>query len=303
MRIVHPNFQRIDLHSSLSFPYDNPPIEVIFARWQKDVRRFNKLNAKYPVEIADKKAVTALPTTKITIRLPKMVSTGMLAYAILYSEYKRIGGDTTDVTPAELTVTTTNGVPQFTFDSLGFAEIVHFDLEEAVKLLNGTDAIRYEAYSGVLPRRVECFSDAPLTIWSTHNRLISVNSLSNATTNNIACRHVNIQGVLRHFAAQAILGTPKTTPVYWDRYRSLLLMAERAGKPNTPFFLSVETYGNKNVSHAMEKALSFVYRDLEGKPTMTIPKTYKPENSRQRPEFDYESNSVFSDRGRRLSAP
>jgi hypothetical protein len=33
MRIVHPDFQKIDLHSSLSFPYDNTPMEVIFHRW------------------------------------------------------------------------------------------------------------------------------------------------------------------------------------------------------------------------------------------------------------------------------
>src|SRR5208282_6188177 len=34
VRIIHPDFQRIDIHSSLSFPYDDPPTEVIFARWR-----------------------------------------------------------------------------------------------------------------------------------------------------------------------------------------------------------------------------------------------------------------------------
>lgn len=48
-RVVHPDYQRLDTHSSLSFVYDNPPREVAFARVSKDIERFNIINALYPL--------------------------------------------------------------------------------------------------------------------------------------------------------------------------------------------------------------------------------------------------------------
>lgn len=49
MRLVHPDFMRIDQHSAMAFPYDNAPMEVIFQRLKKDIKRFNLLNAAYPI--------------------------------------------------------------------------------------------------------------------------------------------------------------------------------------------------------------------------------------------------------------
>ncbi len=48
MLCVHPLWQFIDVHSALSFPYGDPPTEVIFNRWSKDITRFNMLLEKYP---------------------------------------------------------------------------------------------------------------------------------------------------------------------------------------------------------------------------------------------------------------
>ena len=47
--IVHPHWQMIDQHSALSFPYTNPGKEVIFQRWEKDMKRYNMLHKHYPV--------------------------------------------------------------------------------------------------------------------------------------------------------------------------------------------------------------------------------------------------------------
>lgn len=49
MRIIHPHFQMIDQHSSLSIPYENPGREVIFHRWIKDMKRYDKLYKHYPI--------------------------------------------------------------------------------------------------------------------------------------------------------------------------------------------------------------------------------------------------------------
>lgn len=48
LKIVHPHFQAIDQHLSLSHPYENPPMETIFHRWEKDTERYFMIMDKYP---------------------------------------------------------------------------------------------------------------------------------------------------------------------------------------------------------------------------------------------------------------
>ena len=49
IKIVHPYWQMIDQHTSLSLPYENPGREVIFHRWKKDMVRYDKLYDYYPI--------------------------------------------------------------------------------------------------------------------------------------------------------------------------------------------------------------------------------------------------------------
>ena len=50
MRIIHPDFQRADMHRAFNIPYNNPPMEVALHRLEKDQKRFNLLNETYPVK-------------------------------------------------------------------------------------------------------------------------------------------------------------------------------------------------------------------------------------------------------------
>jgi len=50
MRLTHPHFQRLDLHSALAYPYDRAPQEAVFERFKKDVARLNLLMELYPIE-------------------------------------------------------------------------------------------------------------------------------------------------------------------------------------------------------------------------------------------------------------
>lgn len=54
MRIIAPSFQYIDQHRSLSLPYEDPPMETILQRWEKDMKRHDLLYASYPLEINPK---------------------------------------------------------------------------------------------------------------------------------------------------------------------------------------------------------------------------------------------------------
>ena len=49
LHIIHPHYQMIDQHRSLSLPYENPPWEVIIHRWKKDATRYDLLYDFYPL--------------------------------------------------------------------------------------------------------------------------------------------------------------------------------------------------------------------------------------------------------------
>jgi hypothetical protein len=53
MRIIHPDYQRMDIHIAHSFPFRDPPLEAVYQRMDKDVSTFNKLTTFYPMADTD----------------------------------------------------------------------------------------------------------------------------------------------------------------------------------------------------------------------------------------------------------
>ena len=49
MRVVHPDYQRMDMHLAFCFPFNGPPREDVFHRWRKDLKRFNLFEKHYPI--------------------------------------------------------------------------------------------------------------------------------------------------------------------------------------------------------------------------------------------------------------
>ncbi len=49
MKVVHPDFQRMDMHLAFCFPFSGAPREDIYNRWRKDLKRFNMLDELYPI--------------------------------------------------------------------------------------------------------------------------------------------------------------------------------------------------------------------------------------------------------------
>ena len=52
LRIIHPDYQRMDQHLAFCFPYSNAPREDIFHRWRKDLKRWNLVDRYYPIASA-----------------------------------------------------------------------------------------------------------------------------------------------------------------------------------------------------------------------------------------------------------
>jgi len=69
IRIIHPHYQIIDQHRAFSYPYENPPWEVITHRWKKDAIRYDMIYEYFPLKIKDLKEVSEFKLTKeITIQ-------------------------------------------------------------------------------------------------------------------------------------------------------------------------------------------------------------------------------------------
>lgn len=86
MRIVHPDFQRLDLHRSFTIPYSNPPQEVILHRLEKDSKRFVMLNERYKMDTFNLKL--SGKTKNIEILPGDVVYTGLVYYSIILSMVK-----------------------------------------------------------------------------------------------------------------------------------------------------------------------------------------------------------------------
>jgi hypothetical protein len=321
MKIIHPMIQRADVHSSLSFPYDNVPNEVIFARWSKDIKRFNLLDKHYPVKLSG----DTLPTRpmKITADVSKYVVAGFCAYSILYSDYIK----SMEAAGTELPVGIIEGKfiassNEITFDTIDQKfEIVHFDLEKCSGELSLVGSKQYETYIHVIPERLEGRADfGDITVYSTKNRLVSTNYIK---TDGKTFRVVNAQYLLKHFVAMSFVHkeSPKLANTYLAHYDSLLRMISsyEAAIVSThttdeaydilfksPLFPSVQTYGNENISLSKSVALSYLYHDLDGEPLFVTPRNYYPGRSipqgRPHPEFTYEDNPFFLESGREITA-
>lgn len=62
LKYEHPVFKFMDIHLSLSYPFKNPPLEVIMHRWEKDITRFDILYKHYKITPDQIKEPTFLPT-------------------------------------------------------------------------------------------------------------------------------------------------------------------------------------------------------------------------------------------------
>jgi hypothetical protein len=89
MLIVHPWMVMLDQFRSLSTPYENPPNEVIFERWRKDVTRFNLLHRVYT--LGDETSKVKMPALR-EVKIPKLEASdalqGWAALALWEAELK-----------------------------------------------------------------------------------------------------------------------------------------------------------------------------------------------------------------------
>lgn len=92
MRVLPPEFQKIDLHLSLSYPFDKAPREVIFERWKKDIERYNLLDKYYPSRGKVNEKIFTREEVKLPIKkwMTTAALNGFAAYAAICAAYEEL---------------------------------------------------------------------------------------------------------------------------------------------------------------------------------------------------------------------
>jgi len=295
MKIVHPLFQSIDTHSALCFPYDGAPKEVIFARWKKDISRFQLLSKYYP--IVTENVVTIGKKISIPITMRKQVLSGIIAYAFMCKKFT----EKLQSKPAiNIQLLITDSI--ITFDTIqlpesDYIDIVHFDIEKAAAQLSLNDIKIYEPVGSILPMKlIGRMSNHDVRILSTKNKLLSIDTFH---TDHGSFRIVNSQFLLKYFLAMYFA---HNSPGYLALYDSLLSMVLTE---DSPLGLSIDTYGNDNVDISKQVLLNKLYSDLYDDVPFIIPSNYYPNRNipimRPHPPFNPDDSEFFRENGKLMT--
>lgn len=276
--VVDPVYQRIDMHSSLSFPYDNPPREVIFDRWKKDIERFNIIDSLYPVTVSTK---TGSADKKLSEKQLKQQC--VYAGEVAYNYY------------------TTGSI----FKDVNIIEICSMDPEETVAELGLTIKATYEQYFNLLPRMLFCTSNntnnvsIKYIVYSTEDKMLSYETTQVAVGDGDT--FIKYRVACSNYIMKILLGWSLVTKpdIDWpwrpdyvgqesSRYVKLLPVSR----------LSINVYGSDNIDHSTLMRLEEQANKMVGinnyETMYPLPENYRPTTGERKGEpFNYRSNPLL----------
>jgi hypothetical protein len=233
LRIVHPTYQIIDIHTALSYPYANPPIEVYNQRISKDIERYNMLWKYYISPFLGKisKMSKNLVISKVDVpRKPGALYAGLVAYAqirTMASKSMKISKPRLPIsivetdTNYELDVSWIDGLP------------IPIDI-----ILNAEDPTAPKAMYNKLmewfPKsHKELRDNMELSTYLSENKLYPAMRYGESKDNiSFAC----CQHILIYFAVYALLATKNSDlyPVWWTYYNDCIDMLNDLAKFKDP---------------------------------------------------------------------
>lgn len=284
MRIVHPNYQKIDLHSSLNFPFDNPPKEVIFARWTKDIFRYNKLSQYYPVH-ADDSVKKSMSRVTLTYDGEYLLD-GCAAYSVIYAAYCDLRdnyarADFTEEEPIAIK-------PDFSVDDNGkIATEIISDLAQSINYIADSipsrlprDAKYFSRYLDIIPKHIEySHKDTNYYLKIIDKRLISyyVVGVGSADIKVVGVQYLLLHFLLMSYVDSEDAGKKQSHLLYYVSLLRIIKNAEIiiAGIAdsaerneiilNSPFFPTVNVFGKCNMSETYESSLLNTFKNIAGK--------------------------------------
>lgn len=321
MKIIHPNYQRMDLHIGLTYLYDSPPREALFARW-KFIKRFNLMDKYYPLPDAifnSKKLILQ----KIPYSFTSYVFSGMAAYALLY-EYVRQMQSLKKIKPDTKKYLNDmwNAIPRLRFEinddsvileTYGPVEYVHFDIDSMAEDAGIIGIKKYADVGSFLTKHITGTIPGTYTnieIYSSKGKYVSIGSMAKRPGKDSRLRFVSAQYLFANLIGKWILSGDESYVAIYNALMKLVGAAERISMDigeidsTNPLLISTAAYGNENVSETVMISLKQLFHDIGE--NVEIPKTpvgYYPSRGTQRktPDFDYESSELFIKDGRELT--
>lgn len=292
MKVIHPDYQRLDSHSALAFPYDNPPREVIFARWSKDIKRFNLIDKYYPIE--SPKVTPKLINIQIPFSVThKCLLTGAAAYAAICTVLKESGLSL----PADvLNLSLVMKSDSIMFDNISDnVVLVSHNLESAAKYLELTRVKSYHPYINVLPERIVGVScDVNYDVYSCGSRLVSYKSV---TLSGKKFRITSSSYLLMHLLSQWLVSG---SSIHKLMYVSLLNMTKNIN--HDVLGLSIDVFGSDNSSTRKQMDIKALDSELKGAPAVIKPVNYRASNGvpvgKSHPAFDITQMIYYNETGK-----
>ena len=156
LRIIHPHYQMIDQHKSLSSPYENAPWEVIEHRWKKDMTRYDILYDYYPVLNKNTEPIKFTDEIKIqSITLQDQCISGFVGLLYWVTQAKKAGFKST-INIGEFSQDSSGFVVRIPLDSHGIS-VYSMDLLSLYKSIIVDDVKKerwYNRFLDKLPHKV-----------------------------------------------------------------------------------------------------------------------------------------------------
>ncbi len=375
MKIVHPDFQRIDLHQALAYPFDNAPGEAIFQRLNKYTERLSIITEIYPI-IPERKPVSRTAIT-LPIKFSKKIVTGPASHALIYNSLvdlaEKLGAtfDKTNIIQDEIMIdenTSTITLP--CIDSAEFVEMIDYDKYKNKSKEKYKHIHSYGPFIGMIPKHLrlqfrthvggqnvhktdknnkkeeknqEKSKSSPVSnnnhekekreekekdvddqmegltdviLYDTNGKLVAINS---CTFKGKVFRHTNVQTNLYLLLASSYRalneGNKNAYEMYRAYYVSSLRMINEAEKMlaemkdselakeiavKSPFFPSVNVYGDLNHSYTYDINYNTILADQYGVELYKRPFPYRPSSGYPPTPFDPQSSKFFIRTGRRI---
>jgi hypothetical protein len=245
IRVVHPNYQRMDMHISFSFPFGGAPRENMFNRWEKDYTRLLLLNKYYPIESGE-----IAKNTNITIKIPEFdfALTGFAAYGAIYTSLIIIKNFLKDANFDDII----KKLPKITISAS--KEKIAIDTPEKHFTVITTDNLTATVppFGDKIPAYTERDN---MLIYVIKNQLLAANIVK---INEVEFKCVNIHYILLYMLSQYFKSKSPFYLTYYNATWQIMEIADTLFRKhnlttklvNSPFSFNTTVIGEKNIDNA-----------------------------------------------------
>jgi hypothetical protein len=276
--LVHPNYQMIDLHRGMAFPFNDFPKEVIFHRQKKDLVRYNMLFEKYPLKEIQIKNKMFKKEFKYN---DSMILIGISAYCALQNKLTKVADTITIeyVSDTELPIECID---------YGYSSNIHNDTNIDDKSNKSGDASIYREHRGDMPI---IYKKNGILYHDYRNHILCFNKINGINV-------MNIQFLLEHMLVEWHLSKKD---IYLNLYTTLLKhypipfpdeIKECGTNINESYALILQEQKNKKYK-TNNAELSNIRPKMDTELSNIRPKNFFPKKEGEciPPIFDY--NSIY----------